>query len=651
MNKIRGSYFLKGIAFILLLASLVVFAVSLLGTVYMYEQPQVALYDNYFQTDSCRRQLYYSAQEIYVRIENDKISLEDLRSYWHHEMSWRGELSFEILDTDGNLLMASYFATPLENAGHIHTLTAENYVIKTYMDRNMAPGLNGINLDKTMFDFVKSYGSMLPPAVFCSFLLAVLSLAFLLAAAGHRRDTEEIVLGPVDRIPLDLCLMAGLTLCVCGIVFAGELSYNLDFTMILPLLALVVLATYIVAYFMGMTVVVRLKRGAFWENTLIWRWGGSLLRWGWKWTKIILRKLWAPCEHLFGGLGDTVQSMFGGLGETIHGLPLIWKAALAAGGVAFMEFLMILIAMETWDFNVLLLMFALAFNVLLVLAVWRLTLDMMKLKKAGERLAAGELEETVDTSKMLWDLQKHGDDLNSIAQGISKAVDKQLKSERMKTELITNVSHDIKTPLTSIVNYVDLLKKEELSGKAAEYVDVLDRQSARLKKLTEDLVEASKASTGNISVNLSPTDVGEIVRQVFGEYTERIDKAKLKLVMNIPDPAPKIMADGRLLWRVIDNLLSNVCKYAQTGTRVYLDVRRHEGRVTLAVKNISREMLNIDPEELSERFVRGDLSRNTEGSGLGLNIARSLTELQNGRFSLSVDGDLFKAELQFNEIG
>lgn len=251
---------------------------------------------------------------------------------------------------------------------------------------------------------------------------------------------------------------------------------------------------------------------------------------------------------------------------------------------------------------------------------------------------------------MLWSLRSHGEALNSIGDGIAVAVDKQIRSERLKAELITNVSHDIKTPLTSIVNYVDLLKKEELSGKAAEYVEVLDRQSARLKKLTADLVEASKASTGNIPVDMKPTDLCEVVRQAAGEYSERLQGAKLELVLTTPEPSPRIMADGRLLWRVIDNLLSNVCKYALGGTRVYLDVRRAGGGVTVSVKNISRDMLNIDPEELTERFVRGDRSRSTEGSGLGLNIARSLTELQQGEFGISVDGDLFKVELRFKEM-
>ncbi|HBR08121.1 MAG TPA: sensor histidine kinase, partial [Clostridiales bacterium] len=207
------------------------------------------------------------------------------------------------------------------------------------------------------------------------------------------------------------------------------------------------------------------------------------------------------------------------------------------------------------------------------------------------------------------------------------------------------------TPLTSIINYVDLLGQEQLEGKAAEYLEVLDRQSKRLKKLTEDLVEASKASTGNLNVSLEPTGICEILHQALGEYTERLEAGRLEAVLDTPGEEVYVMADGRLLWRVVDNLLSNVSKYSLAGTRVYLQVEQLNGEVVMSVKNISRDRLGIDAQELMERFVRGDTARSTEGSGLGLNIARSLTELMQGRFHLIVDGDLFKVEVRFWEIG
>ena len=224
-----------------------------------------------------------------------------------------------------------------------------------------------------------------------------------------------------------------------------------------------------------------------------------------------------------------------------------------------------------------------------------------------------------------------------------------MKSERLKTELITNVSHDLKTPLTSIVNYVDLMKKEDIQPeKAKEYLAVLDRQSKRLQKLTIDLVEASKASTGNIAVNAEKTDVSVFLSQLSGEYEEKLAAKGLQLVVTSPEENVYIYADGRLLWRVFDNLMNNICKYAQENTRVYISASVQDEKVMISFKNISRYPLNISSEDLMERFVRGDASRNTEGSGLGLSIARSLVDLQKGKFELVVDGDLFKAIVTFD---
>ena len=223
-----------------------------------------------------------------------------------------------------------------------------------------------------------------------------------------------------------------------------------------------------------------------------------------------------------------------------------------------------------------------------------------------------------------------------------------MKSERLRTELITNVSHDIKTPLTSIVNYVDLLSREELQNeKAGEYLEVLQRQSARLKKLTDDLVEASKASTGNLPVSLESLELGVLLDQLSGEYGERLAEKQLTLLVTKPAEAVSVQADPRHLWRVLDNLMSNVLKYAMPGTRVYLDLERENGRAALKLRNISAAPLHVKPEELTERFVRGDSARSTEGSGLGLAIAASLCKLQNIELQLATDGDLFKVTLLF----
>lgn len=249
-------------------------------------------------------------------------------------------------------------------------------------------------------------------------------------------------------------------------------------------------------------------------------------------------------------------------------------------------------------------------------------------------------------------MKRHIENLNAISIGMNKAVEEQLKSERFRTELITNVSHDLKTPLTSIINYVDLLKKRDIQDETAKgYIAVLDQKSQRLKTLTEDLVEASKAATGVLNVSCERLDAGQLLRQAVGEYEERLEKSHLSVVTTIPPQPVYISADGRHLWRILDNLLNNCAKYAMPHTRIYATVEERDGFALLSLKNISAEPLNIPTEELMERFVRGDSSRTNEGSGLGLSIAQSLANLQGAEFNIRTDGDLFKAELKLKLVG
>ncbi len=267
---------------------------------------------------------------------------------------------------------------------------------------------------------------------------------------------------------------------------------------------------------------------------------------------------------------------------------------------------------------------------------------------AGELLAQGELDHEVNTAGMAGPLRRHGENLNSIGQGISRAVEAKMKSERMKTELITNVSHDIKTPLTSIINYSRLIGDQKTENETiTEYAQVLLRQAERMKKLLDDLIEASKAASGSMEVHFAPCEVDVLLSQAVGEYQSRLEEKQLELRTVQPEETIRILADGQLLWRVFDNLFNNVYKYAQEGSRVYLNVEKAQDSVRIIFRNMSKFALNISAEELEERFVRGDKSRHMEGSGLGLAITRSLVELQNGRMELLVDGDLFKVTLLF----
>lgn len=327
-------------------------------------------------------------------------------------------------------------------------------------------------------------------------------------------------------------------------------------------------------------------------------------------------------------------------------LPLVWKTALLLFGISFIELIFIGIGLNAGG-DIIILYFFLE-KLIIIPAVLYLALMLKRLKKGGEALAEGNLSYVTDTKRMIGDLKKHGENLNSAAIGISKAVDARTKSERMKTELISNVSHDIKTPLTSIINYSMLISEEETENeKIREYTEVLRRQSERLSRLTDDIVEASKAQSGNLEVNLSPCDASVFITQAAGEYEDKLNTAELTLITKKPEKELFIMADGRRMLRIFDNLMSNISKYAQSGTRVYLSLEEEKDEALISFKNTSRDSLDIDPSELMERFTRGDSARSSEGNGLGLAIAKSMAELQGGKLEISIDGDLFKAQLRF----
>ena len=459
-------------------------------------------------------------------------------------------------------------------------------------------------------------------------LLTVICFVFLLCAAGHHPGVDGIRPGWGTKIPLDLLTAAvglGLFLGIQLVVEAGFWSG------IAVILGIVLGSAAGAGVFTGwcMSLALRIKLGGWWRNTVIY----VALRWAWK----VLKKL-----------GGGLRAAGRGLAGLLGGIPLVGKTVLIFLGLCVLEGLGILVSLGFfWSWGVLAFLWVLE-KILLFLAVLAVALMCRKLLLGGRALAAGDLAYQVDTSRMVLDFKSHGEDLNHIAQGMAAAVDQRMRSERMKTELITNVSHDIKTPLTSIINYADLIGKEPRdSEKIPEYAAVLTRQSERLKRLIEDLVEASKASTGNLEVDLAPCQPGVLLTQAAGEYEQRLKDAGLDLVTRQPETPVTILADGRRLWRVFDNLMNNICKYAQRGTRVYLTLEERDGQAVISFKNTSRAPLDIPAEELLERFVRGDAARGGEGNGLGLSIAKSLTELQKGTLDLTVDGDLFKVVLRF----
>lgn len=451
-------------------------------------------------------------------------------------------------------------------------------------------------------------------------VLGALALALLVYGAGRRRNQDGTLSLPwLDRkVPADL-LGAGMAVVAILWLLLGGLSVSSvaeDTLSILPAGPLVGTGVVVALLAMGcVSLARRYRAGVLGENLTFRRLREKLPR---------PRDLW----H-----------------RLLDFLLRFWAAGLCFLGLCLLEFLCAFDAVAYSGGGILIWFLLKVLQGALVVYV---ILAMKELRAGGDQLAAGNLDYQVPTNRLYGEFRRHGENLNNLRQGIQHAVEEQMKSERMKTELITNVSHDIKTPLTSIVSYVDLLKKEPMpTDQAKEYLDVLDRQAARLKKLIEDLVEASKASTGSLTVNFQPTDVNVLLSQSAGEYQEKLAARDLTLVLTPAEEAPMISADGQLLWRVFENLLSNALKYAMPGTRVYLSCETTDQAVVIAFRNISASPLNISAEELMDRFVRGDASRNTEGSGLGLAIARDLTQLQRGTFALTIDGDLFKATLTF----
>ena len=449
-----------------------------------------------------------------------------------------------------------------------------------------------------------------------SFVLAIFVFAFLVKGAGRRENTEAIQKRLIDKIPADLyTVIVGLG--ITGLVYLCFMTlqavfdyYDFSVTFGISLAVIIAMAGFALFMIYAMSMAVQLKTGSVCKGSVI----GRVLR---------------LCKKI------------------LRSIPYMWRTLLITAALLFVNLIVVMI--NCYDGGAV--AYFMIEGIVILAVVCYAAFNLNRLRAGGKAIAEGNTDYKINTDKMLFDFKKHGENLNHINESISIAVEKQLKSERMKTELITNVSHDIKTPLTSIISYTELLRAENIENeKAAGYIEVLDKQALRLKKLTEDIVEASKASTGNLPVDMRVCSLGMILNQAMGEYEEKLVEAGLVPVVNISEQEVRVMADGRHLWRIIDNLLGNICKYAQPGTRVYLDVYSTAGKAVMSFKNISKYELNISADELMERFVRGDESRNTEGSGLGLSIAGNLAALQKGVLKLDIDGDLFKAVLEFNAI-
>ena len=477
------------------------------------------------------------------------------------------------------------------------------------------------------------------PVICCTgTILALLCFIFLLCSAGHKNGREGITPSAIHEIHLDVYTVVVAVGAFTGLYLAfGWIGMNPG---MINLIVLVVLfaaeVIWCTLYFMELAI--RLKMGKWWQNTILYR--------------------------VFRFFGRFCKRVFRGIVKLIRGIPMVWRTALLCLAVCVAEFFGLILF---YNDRVVLLFFWAIEKFILCGAITFVALMCKELQEGSEALSDGDLNHKLDTSHMVLSFKEHGENLNSIGEGISAAVEQRMKSEHLKTELITNVSHDIKTPLTSIINYADLIGKEvsgdvkdtgdgagtetaqEREQHISEYAEVLLRQSQKLKKLLDDLLEASKATTGNLEVHPEVCDVSVLLSQAVGEYEQRFSEKKLETIVKQPEETVKVMADGRHLWRVFDNLLNNIYKYAQAGSRVYLNVEHDGQNANIIFRNMSAYPLEMSPEELEERFTRGDRSRHMEGNGLGLSIAKSLTELQKGDMEIVTDGDLFKVVITLPE--
>lgn len=511
-----------------------------------------------------------------------------------------------------------YYREDIEPSTHLSSYAEEQ---ETYTEYTAAYALPQTFTAKDIFYYANR---IIGPSYWYLHHLAALTVAFAVASllffiltlmlAGHVRNESAPLARGLHRLPYDLvCAVVFTTAVSLLVLLLDDLPYSNPVPYIVAASALVLTLMLFIE-----TTVVRCKAKTIGKNFLVVKLFSLLIR-ALKKLKTLLLKASANMN-------------------------LLWKLGLLFGVTVVAGFIYSLLLTEEEEFIFLWVVVKILEIPLLLwmAACWN------RLQKGARNLSEGHISEKVDANHLFGEFKKNADYLNAISDGVNKEVRERMKSESMKTELITNVSHDLKTPLTSIINYVDLLKGTDVTDpKAREYIDVIDRQSQRLKKLCADVVDASKAATGAMHVTKEPTTLNVMLTQAVGEYDERLKARRLQLMAEIPAEPISVNADGKLLWRVFDNLMNNICQYAMEGTRVYLTLSARDDAASVMFRNISGAALNITPEELTERFVRGDASRNTEGSGLGLSISKSLTELMGGAFTVAIDGDLFKVTLTF----
>lgn len=619
--KVTHKFYMKVLAFIGVIVMLAITVLGIFCAVGIASSQVYTMTENEFKSQALEEALYSDGiQEIYYHII-DGDTVEAKRLCEEKGIAWIQ------LRTEKDSVWMSMANKPIGLDKYNLTLRLDEEdvhgnITKYYLDVILSEDLpqgSAVYYAELFSNLIYGFRFFIYIIIAAALDAAITCFVFLMCSSGRKRDFADPQPGWGTKFPLDILIVIYLFAIFLFVQVQNLQWSGIAFGIVGIVLCLI---TAVMTIGLFMSIALRFKLGGWWKNTFAW-WMLIALRHG-------LKIFWRGVRKL---------------GKLVGQIPLIWKTVVGIVLLSIIE--IIVIVTNIWEGDNIA-VFWIVEKILLIPAVLYCALCLKKLQFAGKSIAEGNLDYKMNTSMMIMDFKDHGENLNKISQGINLAVEQKLKSERMKTELITNVSHDIKTPLTSIINYTDLITKEHCENeKIIEYSEILYRQSERLKHLIEDLVEASKASTGNIELNLESMDLGVMLTQVTGEYEQKLLENRLELIVKRCEEDVKIMADGRRVWRIFDNLMNNIVKYALSGTRVYLTLERQQNKAVISFKNTSREALDLTAQELTERFTRGDASRGTEGNGLGLSIAKSLVELQKGTITVFTDGDLFKVILEF----
>ena len=568
-----------------------------------YNNTRISQYINYIIIDKENKNMFTNIKSNNYPEEINKLKTE--KTNWSYQ--------------DGNI-MTNINTINQESAKYITSSyysvdNFEGYEVYSNIDPSTLSYSNSLYVQQTVYNIFKGHENLPTYLIPLSTISIIVMIVYLIWATGHERGKEGIALNSIDKISYEIISIV--IMFVIGMMMSFALA-SIETQIPQKILVSVFLLCYLIGYaclaVWVSTTIRRLKAKQFIRSFLTYK--------VCRWIKIMVEKIFRRVTDKENTNRKVTIIYWGFVAISIILACFIWS------GIGFL----ILIAFWIWAYYKLL----------------QYNKKIQKINEALRNIYEGNPNVKLNEEELEGTLKIMAKYINDIAGGFTNAIEQSLKSERLKTELITNVSHDIKTPLTSIINYVDLLKKEDIQNAQIEqYIAVLDKKSQRLKKLIEDLVEASKVSSGNVKLNMEVINLKELLNQTVGEFEDKLEKKNLKIEMDLPNENMLIKADNRYLYRVIENVFSNISKYALEGSRVYIKLEKQKEEVYLEFKNISKDKLNISAEELMQRFVRGDKSRYTEGSGLGLSIAESLTELQGGKFKIDIDGDLFKVEIKW----